>query len=244
MSCCAAAMQTRFLAVGALGVALLLGSACGRTVEWYDAAGSLGGLGESAGSAAVSGNAGGSAGSAGSMPLAGAAGMGGAAPRVPMNHRATANACDATRPSVEPMLPEQPSEAIQCRSHADCTEGKNGRCMIVGHAWQCTYDACFTDLDCPSSGSLPQVCQCEGGLFTDNNVCLSTGCQVDADCGDGGYCSPTLGSCGNYLGVVAYYCHTKDDECIDDSDCSAQSGYCAYQPTVGHWQCSTTQCLG
>ena len=91
------------------------------------------------------------------------------------------------------------------------------------------------------------VCACGGGFWSDNNVCLNDGnCRTDADCGEGGACSPTLGDCGDYAGVVAYYCHTPTDECVDDADCTgtAGRGYCAYNPAAGHWMCSDAQCVG
>jgi hypothetical protein len=119
-----------------------------------------------------------------------------------------------------------------------------------GHdGWHCTYDACFTDSDCPAPAgpaSGPVVCACENGFRSDNNVCIQGNCQVDADCDAKGlhWCSPTLGSCGNYTGFQGYYCHTPEDQCLDDADCSANGGYCAYEPTVGHWACSTQQCVG
>jgi hypothetical protein len=172
--------------------------------------------------------------------------------REPEIHRTSAVACDHTRPSNDPGAPEGGDTGVyynvKCHSHADCTDGANGRCLGNGHdGWQCTYDLCFVDSDCPSpkTGS-PALCGCEEGFRSDHNVCLSGDCRLDADCGDGGYCSPSLGSCGNFAKTVGYYCHTKDDECVDDSDCAAEAsrGYCAFMPTVGHWKCSTAQCAG
>jgi hypothetical protein len=66
-------------------------------------------------------------------------------------------------------------------------------------------------------------------------------CRIDADCGAGGYCSPSIGvnTCG-FLG--GYYCHTPADACINDTDCS-QSGsggpqVCTYSTTDGRWECT------
>jgi hypothetical protein len=179
--------------------------------------------------------------------------------RVPLKHRPAAIACDHERPSSDPFAPD--SGLAQCHSHAECTAGNNGRCGGNGHdGWHCTYDECFEDSDCPSpdGGKGYALCQCTAGFRSDNNVCLggdnlgppphttSPMCRIDADCGDG-YCSPTFGACGNYSGVVSYYCHTPDDECIDDTDCGADAAfgpYCAYAPAVGHWKCSNSQCAG
>jgi hypothetical protein len=82
------------------------------------------------------------------------------------------------------------------------------------------------------------------------NVCDPGGnCLVDSDCGPGGYCSPSTGSC--YVNPGPYYCHTPMDTCINDSDCpSVDAGTsscpvltsCAYDPDAGHWGCSNSVC--
>jgi hypothetical protein len=79
-------------------------------------------------------------------------------------------------------------------------------------------------------------------MSTSNNYCLMGNCRVDADCGAGGYCSPTFGSCGSFFGVVGYYCHTPKDKCVDDSDCKAAD--CRYDPVGGSWACGTSFCAG
>ena len=76
---------------------------------------------------------------------------------------------------------------------------------------------------------------------------MAGNCQIDADCGDGGYCSPTQGDCGSYTGIIAYYCHTAQDTCVNDSECidpERGPGYCMYRPELGHWQCGYGQCVG
>jgi hypothetical protein len=165
-------------------------------------------------------------------------------------HRASALACDAVRAPGEPRTGTVGSNPLaSCSSDVECTQGTNGRCSGNGHdGWQCTYDGCSEDAECGAG-----VCACEGGSRSDNNVCLTGNCRVDAECGGGkGYCSPTLGSCGNYTKAVGYFCHTPQDECIDDADCEAIDagpsrggpGYCAYAETVGHWTCSWSHCAG
>ncbi|HKU40744.1 MAG TPA: hypothetical protein VJR89_21435, partial [Polyangiales bacterium] len=72
----------------------------------------------------------------------------------------------------------------------------------------------------------------------DNNRCLAGNCRVDADCGQSGYCSPSFGSCGSLDGVVAYYCHTCQDECIDDEDCSRLQGECASPSSTPAFFCA------
>jgi hypothetical protein len=242
------------------GCALPLVACSGRALEsGAESAGSAGSSESTAGASGAGASSGAAGASAGTSPgggsgVAGAsphAGAGGASLHEPENHRASAVACDHTRSSNESGAPaDQDGGFVTCHSHADCTEGENGRCSGNVHdGWQCTYDSCFADSDCPSAASgESRSCGCEGGFRSDNNVCLSGNCRVDADCGQGGYCSPTLGDCGNYTKTVGYYCHTNDDECNDDSDCKVGSaypeGYCAFTPSVGHWRCSTAQCAG
>jgi hypothetical protein len=67
--------------------------------------------------------------------------------------------------------------------------------------------------------------------------CVSGNCHIDANCGPGGYCSPSYGTqgCG---GLAGYYCHTPTDQCIDDTDCT-DGGYsvCAYSSATNRWEC-------
>ena len=231
---------------------LLASLTCGLSViaacsgKSIDSGAASAGSGDSSGSGGSTAGTspGGSAGVAGSAPHAGAGGVSSHEPAV---HRASAVACDHTRPSDEPNVPD--AGFTQCHTNAECTQGENGRCTANGHigGWNCSYDLCFVDSDCPTaSGGEPELCEC--GIQADNNVCLPGNCRVDADCGNGGFCSPSLGSCGNYSGFEAYHCHTQADECMDDSDCgpnaSPSGAYCAFIPAVGHWQCATGQCVG
>lgn len=199
-------------------------------------------------SSGASGNTSGSSSSSSSSGSTGVVTSG----RVPKNHRAVATVCDGVRPTSEPThLPtidagSEPNGYIKCRTNAECTAGKNGRCNGNGHdGWQCTYDACQTDTDCAGNG----VCECGGGFRADNDVCLESACRVDADCGTKGFCSPTLGDCGNYTGTVGYFCHQPSDECVDDEDCGGTTGpsgkgSCRYNKMVGHWRCETSECAG
>jgi hypothetical protein len=162
--------------------------------------------------------------------------------RTPERHRPTATMCDDQRSSAPPDIPDpNPGPPyVSCTAHADCTEGANGRCIGNGHdGWYCSYDACFQDSDCT------YVCLCEGGFRSDANACMQSGnCKVDADCGGGGFCSPTYGRCGDYSGTVAFYCHTAQDDCVDDTDCGGYPNYCAYDPVVGKWTCKDDHCAG
>jgi hypothetical protein len=169
--------------------------------------------------------------------------------RVPTHHRAEATPCDTTR---RPSVPVTDATLTNfCMSDADCTTGTNGRCTRTSvSGWECTYDECFTDADCPGSNAgTVHICACENGFRADNNVCLSQGnCHTDVDCGVNGYCSPSLGTCGNFSPFEAFYCHTIVDECVDDADCggsgNTEDPYCAYSTLKGHWACSTSFCAG
>lgn len=161
--------------------------------------------------------------------------------RVPVNHRPVAEACDDVRPPGS--FQGEPLEGAECSQDTDCVDGDNGRCT-QGRFVFCSYDHCFADDDC-ANGMGGGVCGCEGAAFDDGNVCLGGNCRTNADCGPGGYCSPTFGGCGNYTGVEAYFCHTPEDECIDDADCQDQpQGYCAFAPERGLWACSYAHCVG
>jgi hypothetical protein len=124
-----------------------------------------------------------------------------------------------------------------CMTDADCTAGDNGRCSFGRGGAFCDYDLCFGDEDCNAD----EVCLCDGSN-SGGNTCVSAECHVDADCDGGFACSPTFGTCGHYSGFVAYRCHRATDACTTDADCAA--GYCAFDETAGHWQCSTSECAG
>lgn len=166
--------------------------------------------------------------------------------RTPQMHRPAATTCSATRP---PGVTMGTGGRGDCMTDADCTDmtkGKNGRCVFSRAGTICTYDTCADDSTCGG-----KVCLCrdpaEKMASTSTNHCLSEGnCRTDADCG-GASCSPSFGSCGSYSGVIAYYCHTSKDSCVDDADCAVDGGlpgYCAFNPAAGSWQCSTSLCVG
>ncbi len=158
---------------------------------------------------------------------------------VPDNHRPEAVACDETRPPTE-YLPE-PGDEWPCTQDSDCTEGNNGRCSAMPRwGWECTYDDCFDDDGCGGT-----VCGCGADWGSDANSCYNGNCQIDADCGEDGFCSPSFDSCGYYSGTVAYYCHTQEDECLNDSDCTAEAeGYCMFNSGGDRWVCSYSHCAG
>jgi hypothetical protein len=155
-----------------------------------------------------------------------------------------------------------------CTSDSDCTAGSNGRCNPVGApiaicGATCTYDACASDSDCPDN----QACDCRPSASASSaNSCLTGGnCRVDSDCGSAGYCSPSQVNnfcfcpspalcadgggvcydgnqqvscaCGDSCGH-SYFCHTKSDRCVDDSDCDAGQT-CNYDTVNARWDCGT-----
>ncbi len=163
-------------------------------------------------------------------------------PHAPAVHRAAASTCDSVRPAG---ATPDPAWESGCASDADCTEGTNGRCTGGREGWFCTYDECFEDDECGGTS----VCQCEGSFRSDANSCQASNCRTDGDCASG-FCSPTLGSCGDFTGTIGWYCHTCEDECVDDADCAGGDAgpwgrpYCAFEPTAGRWQCMNTHCAG
>jgi hypothetical protein len=158
-------------------------------------------------------------------------------PRIPIKHRAVGEECN--KPTE---IPEPDAGGVlapgNCSVHADCIEGIDGRCIYYGGEpgrLLCAYDNCFKDSDCGDG-----VCECLGGYYP--NTCRSGNCQIDADCGPDGYCSPSnVGCSGTY-----FYCHTPEDECVDDTDCNetgVSNPSCYYNPDVGKWICGSNMCM-
>lgn len=167
--------------------------------------------------------------------------------RIPAVHRAVAPVCTDDRPAYNCNISAGPA---QCKADSDCTAGRNGRCVGNGHdGCTCSYDTCTTDADCKST----ELCDCRSPWHygpNGPNRCLPTNCRTDADCGPGGWCSPSYDpGCGRYFGVTLWRCHTPRDLCLDDSDCMNADGgwgmpYCGWRPETGRWECSVTQCVG
>jgi hypothetical protein len=141
-------------------------------------------------------------------------------------------ACPEARgPGAVPAMCVDAGSSPFCVDDSECTMGQNGRCLhdsvLPPCDFFCSYDACFTDSDCPSG----EPCGCRASATdTAPNTCLAgSQCRVNSDCGSDGYCSPSMGC------AMAYFCHTAADTCLDDSDCDG--GLCLYETTVSHWQC-------
>ncbi len=150
-------------------------------------------------------------------------------PRAPKIHRAERKECtspDAAEPVLGPGV-----TSLGCTKNADCSASRNGRCRVSGTAAKCVYDACVTSSDCAG------VAVCECGAV---NVCIAGGCLDDGDCGTGGYCSPSACDTGD---AVPHFCHTTEDQCLDDRDCPGV-GACRYQASSLTWRCETATCAG
>ena len=157
--------------------------------------------------------------------------------RLPLKHRATADACSHDR---GPGDADAQITQTECTKDADCTAGNNGRCLVTkvgAHGNVCSYDTCFADSDCGS-----KACHCRESA-SDANTCVGGNCRVDADCGAGGYCSPSVDFHATNFGSTGYYCHTSSDRCINDADCRNPGEQCAFDPTAQHWACSNEAVL-
>jgi hypothetical protein len=194
-----------------------------------------------------------------------------AAPRAPRAHRPSSVACPAERGEPTNMCPSGvPDPDSRCAVDGDCVSGSNGRCgraspRLSGCLTLCSYDDCFKDEDC--AANTPCGCRASASDDTKNTCLVGSTCRTDADCGEGGYCSPSLHQvscscvsaafckpdsgkcfegttevpckCGESCGH-GYYCHTPKDTCLDDSDCPAGKP-CGYDLPSQSWIC--VECL-
>ncbi len=161
----------------------------------------------------------------------------------PLKHRASAIACGLSAPIAPHLSDAGYYIDASCQSDAACATDLSltETCRAypdADGATFCNADQCFTDEDCTGHGP----CDC---LYSDRSVgnlhaCYPGNCQVDSDCGPGGYCSPSLESDCSHASPdnVTYLCHTAKDECANDSDCAAcgAGAFCAVTQ-VGFWQC-------
>ncbi|HEY2404917.1 MAG TPA: hypothetical protein VGI10_02895 [Polyangiaceae bacterium] len=175
------------------------------------------------GGGAAGGSAGAQAGSGGLADMA----------RVPKNHRPASTLCPEQRAAVTP-TPQNSgpcaSDTCECRQDSDCTQGTNGRCGIpepIAGVW-CTYDGCASDDDCPNA--TPCHCRSSAASWEADYCATNSNCRIDADCGPGGYCSPSY--CD-----LSYHCHSPADACTDDSDCTEPAG-CNFDTTIQGFICA------
>lgn len=162
-------------------------------------------------------------------------------PHFPKVHRESAAACGVAGPgNADPKyLSDAGADAesdgggvvrppsYECFRDADCTNGKDGRCIVAsgglaGSRQVCVYTECTSDGECGAG----KVCQCNGT----GSSCVQAYCRTDAECTDKLGCSPA---------ADGYRCHTKSDECVDDTDCgvAATRTYCDFDGQKGHWVC-------
>jgi hypothetical protein len=163
-----------------------------------------------------------------------------AAGRVPQAHRASDAQCVGVAPAGATYCPSLASAfASDCQTDSQCTSGVSGRCESNGGGpagCHCSYDTCTHDNVCKGG-----PCACHGSAhLSGGNVCAPGNCQVDSDCGAGGFCSPSLSPTSCYS-LAGYYCHTRGDQCVDDTDCGAGNGEsCMYDVGAQRWQCQQT----
>jgi len=131
----------------------------------------------------------------------------------------------------------------RCLVSGDCTKHAGGQCSLGAFAPYavCFYDECYEDAHCAAD----QVCDCSG-IGDPQNRCVDSNCHVDADCGEGRHCVRSPGGCGPDYPVAGYYCESSEqqDDCVQDSDCTAGDAYCLYDRAAQRWRCATQLCAG
>jgi len=156
---------------------------------------------------------------------------------VPPEHRVAATACSPSQ--NQPPVPD--GGVPSCSSDSDCTAG-GATAFATCVRGTCSFDKCLTDSDCTDG-----VCGCSTDYYGGNtayhpNVCVPANCHTDSDCGPGGFCSPSRGRCGSYLG---FYCHGSADTCVDPAmDCAGGAFSCVYTPITGTFVCGGAVCNG
>lgn len=168
---------------------------------------------------------------------------------IPVTHRAVATSCEGGAPPPTSCVASGTQGAqSNCTLGSDCTAGANGRCLaetflpLSDVRCTCAYDLCVADPDCGPTA----LCQCATanprGL---GNHCLVANCRTDADCGEGGFCSPSRGEITGYWNAsspdsfTGYYCHTAADTCVNDTDCTVgpYGAHCAFDHSKQAWAC-------
>jgi hypothetical protein len=203
--------------------------ACGGTTVGPSNAGSRDGSTGSSGSS-----------SGGSSSGSGGGSSSGSATRVPLHHRTGDQQCSQPAAAGNCSGGQPPDS---CSSDAECTDaGLQARCINDGPlpGCHCTYDQCVHDTDCGGG----KACACHGStyVYDNGNSCVPGDCRVDSDCGTQSYCSPSDNpmSCGALAG---YFCHTPNDQCVDDSDCGSNAA-CAYDAGAKLWTCKMVVLCG
>ena len=227
---------------GSSGGGVTISGGAGRSGGVVTSGGASGGVVGTGGTTTTGGSAGATGGTIAPDGGGGSDGGGG----IPENHRISHDTCGLSIQSTAPCVAYGTSgtEFSDCSASSNCQSGTNGRCLpetqMDGNSCNCAYDSCFSDGDCSAVGP----CICGDGQV--GNRCLGGNCQVDADCGPQGYCSPSrsltaiLQDRDLQSSWVGFYCHRSGDVCLNDADCSGgyEGGpYCGYDSTQGAWAC-------
>jgi hypothetical protein len=146
--------------------------------------------------------------------------------------------CGRTKTTSENQLPTQ----LHRVSAAMCPPEQQPQSSFANQ-----YTHCRSDADCKTS----EACTCDGTKFawahqSVGNVCVPAQCHQDSDCGQH-VCSPSAGFDAAFYGVAGFYCHTSEDECTVDADCTQQHTLgtaCSFNPAIKHWVCSYSSPAG
>lgn len=170
----------------------------------------------------------------------------GTSTRAAVNNRAASSACPQERGTGISGLPTQceGSARATCARDSDCAFGANGRCLQApGPAcgYYCSYDNCTQDSDCAANA--PCACRSSNSDIGPNTCATGSNCRVDADCGPGGFCSPSLvgSSCGCNSEI---FCHADSGSSCSETgpDGLAKSVPCSCDGNCGHgYFCHTTK---
>jgi hypothetical protein len=160
-------------------------------------------------------------------------------------HRATAKACNPDTGVVACMGTET---MLSCKSDADCTAKKHGRCAshmepsFGGNVTACDcFYPCTDDSEC-DSGS---VCVCAGVVPADLpfSYCASGNCKTGNECSTG-ECGISSYADGCNI-QVTLACRDPGDMCRTDAQCNAAQGqHCVLSQLASTpgWQCAGTTC--
>jgi hypothetical protein len=153
-------------------------------------------------------------------------------------------------PACEASLKTCRIEQDDCTRDADCGAGYCVRTtreymdyddfeVMLDVHHRC-YMPCSTDSDCGTD----EVCAC--AYFTRNatrtslpvGVCMAADCRMDADCGEGAFCSAPLTQAargGPATELGPFHCQSPDDECHGPERCPVEDrNFCGNVATCVH----------
>ena len=137
----------------------------------------------------------------------------------PPTHRPAGSMCPTERgPGISDVGAACSVSAVLipgCTRDSDCTAGTNGRCLKFGGPAcniHCSYDECSSDSDCPAN--TPCACRPSISDTAPNSCATESNCRIDADCGPGGFCSPSL--LNNFCQCIsASFCAPNESGCSE-----------------------------